>query len=65
MSKQSSKSYQEPQVIGDFTVCEPVETGCCLRSCGGSPHHIGREEHVSEQTKTRFEDAANNRKKSQ
>lgn len=29
--------YQKPQVVQKGTNPEPVEAGCCLRSCGGSP----------------------------
>ena len=49
-------AYQKPEVISNFEVCEPVETGCCLRSCGGSPFHLGREDIISEETKKRFEE---------
>lgn len=33
------KKYQKPTVINGAYSPEPVEAGCCLRSCGGSPHH--------------------------
>lgn len=33
------KQYQKPEVINTAHSPEPVEAGCCLRSCGGSPHH--------------------------
>jgi len=29
--------YQKPQVVLTGANPEPVEAGCCLRSCGGSP----------------------------
>ncbi|MDD2377096.1 MAG: hypothetical protein PHD15_06785 [Clostridia bacterium] len=35
------KKYELPKVLSKFSCTEPVETGCCLRSCGGSPHHLG------------------------
>ena len=51
-----SKKYEAPKVLSEVTVCEPVETGCCLRSCGGSPHHMGSENLISKETKAKFED---------
>ncbi|MEA2112586.1 MAG: hypothetical protein U9P50_01265 [Patescibacteria group bacterium] len=36
MEKQE-KSYRKPEVKGVGTSPEPVESGCCLTSCGGSP----------------------------
>lgn len=54
---ENTKKYEAPQALDDVTICEPVETGCCLRSCGGSPHHMGDEKLVSDATKTKFEDA--------
>lgn len=53
----TNKKYEAPEILSEFTVCEPVETGCCLRSCGGSPHHIGAEKLVSEEIKNKFENA--------
>ncbi len=35
-----SKDYATPQIIEAAIESEPVETGCCLRSCGGSPNHL-------------------------
>ena len=35
-----TKKFVEPQIMEAVTGSEPVETGCCLRSCGGSPHHL-------------------------
>lgn len=29
--------YEPPKVLGSSFVAEPVESGCCLTSCGGSP----------------------------
>lgn len=34
------KKYQKPAIINAAYSPEPVEAGCCLRSCGGSPHHV-------------------------
>lgn len=34
------KTFEIPQILEEVTGCEPVETGCCLRSCGGSPNHL-------------------------
>ena len=31
------KSYKKPVVEGVGSSPEPVESGCCLTSCGGSP----------------------------
>ena len=53
------KKYETPEVLSEVTVCEPVETGCCLRSCGGSPHHIGSKTLISDETKEMFEDIIN------
>ena len=36
-----TNSYQKPEVLEEVKNAEPVETGCCLRSCGGTPHHLG------------------------
>ena len=57
MKNADKKTYETPEVLNDFTVCEPVETGCCLRSCGGSPHHMGTEKLISDETKDKFEEA--------
>lgn len=35
------KKYEAPKFSSEFSFAEPVETGCCLRSCGGSPYHMG------------------------
>lgn len=51
------KNYEKPTVKSNFAVCEPVETGCCLRSCGGSPFHMGREDLMSDETKAKFQNA--------
>lgn len=51
-----TKKYEAPEILSKVTVCEPVETGCCLRSCGGSPHHMESETLVSDETKAKFED---------
>ena len=37
----NTNSYQKPEVLEEVKNAEPVETGCCLRSCGGTPHHLG------------------------
>lgn len=29
--------YEKPQIKSPGCYSEPVESGCCLRSCGGSP----------------------------
>ena len=31
------KQYQKPEVTCKGANPEPVEAGCCLQSCGGSP----------------------------
>lgn len=36
----SKLSYEKPKVVEEVNSAEPVETGCCLRACGGSPHHL-------------------------
>lgn len=51
-----TEDYQKPKVCSKFTVSEPVETGCCLRSCGGTPFHMGREDLISKDTKKKFEE---------
>lgn len=53
----SKNNYEAPKTLGEFTICEPVETGCCLRSCGGSPHHMGAETLVSKEITSKFENA--------
>lgn len=55
-----NKKYEAPEILSEVTVCEPVETGCCLRSCGGSPSRMQSEALVSEETKARFEDIIHN-----
>ena len=55
MTKDNKKKYEAPEIRSEVTVCEPVETGCCLRSCGGSPSRMQSEALVSEKTKARFE----------
>lgn len=56
------KNYQEPKVNSEnITIAEPVETGCCLRSCGGSPGRMGREEFISEETDKLFEKLQENK----
>lgn len=52
-----AEKYEKPQALDNFAVCEPVETGCCLRSCGGSPHHMGAEKLISDDVKSKFEQA--------
>lgn len=44
---------EKPEVLSQGSTPEPVESGCCLRSCGGSP--IGTQEsrhlnHEAEET---------------
>jgi hypothetical protein len=34
------KKYEKPEVTNVTYSPEPVEAGCCLRSCGGSPISI-------------------------
>lgn len=51
----NAKKYEKPQALDIFAVCEPVETGCCLRSCGGMPSHIGAEKLLSDDVKKKFE----------
>lgn len=31
------EAYQRPEVLSSGVSPEPVEAGCCLTSCGGSP----------------------------
>jgi hypothetical protein len=35
--KAGAQVYQKPEVTKKGSAPEPVEAGCCLRSCGGSP----------------------------
>ena len=51
------KNYETPKVLGEVVTNEPVETGCCLRSCGGSPNHMGEEKNISEKAKAKLENA--------
>lgn len=37
MKHEIEKNYKKPKVEGVGTSPEPVESGCCLTSCGGSP----------------------------
>lgn len=30
-------AYEKPKIVKSTYSAEPVEAGCCLRSCGGSP----------------------------
>ena len=34
------QDYTTPKIMEVAIESEPVETGCCLRSCGGSPNHL-------------------------
>ena len=55
------KKYEKPQVDSEnITIAEPVETGCCLRSCGGSPGRMGREDLMTEETKELFDNLKRN-----
>ena len=49
------KDYETPRVKNEAVYSEPVETGCCLRSCGGVPHHPIEESIISEDLKKKFE----------
>lgn len=49
--------YNSPEILDQFTNSEPVETGCCLRSCGGSPHHVDGDTQLDEVTENKFRDA--------
>lgn len=35
--KADNQIYQKPEVTKKGSSPEPVEAGCCLRSCGGMP----------------------------
>lgn len=37
MKNKREKNYEKPEVKGVGVSAEPVESGCCLTSCGGSP----------------------------
>ena len=37
MEKKIEENYKKPEVEGVGVSPEPVESGCCLTSCGGSP----------------------------
>lgn len=54
------KKYSSPEVLDELTNSEPVETGCCLRSCGGSPHQVDGESQLKEDTESRFKAAIAN-----
>lgn len=58
MKKTNTPEYRKPELVEDVTCVEPVETGCCLRSCGGSPHHLNSP--VSKELLGRFKNLANN-----
>ena len=51
------KKYNSPEILDKFTNCEPIETGCCLRSCGGSPHHVDGQSQLDQETESRIEEA--------
>ena len=48
------KHYQKPYICEKFNVSEPVETGCCLRSCGGVPHHLHNNTVINNEIKQKF-----------
>ena len=51
-----AKQYSSPEIKDKLTNCEPVETGCCLRSCGGSPHHVDGQSQLDAATEKRLEE---------
>jgi len=53
------KGYQKPGVLNAAYSPEPVEAGCCLRSCGGSPHHDGDSLAKAEKLTKRIDRALN------
>lgn len=52
MKTNSNLNYEKPEILEEVNCIEPVETGCCLRSCGGSPHHLNSS--VSEELSDKF-----------
>jgi len=50
------EKYESPKILNKFSCTEPVETGCCLRSCGGKPHHLGTNK-ISKSVKKSLENA--------
>jgi len=40
------RKYQKPKVLRRGYFPEPVESGCCLTSCGGSPGGLQSGEHA-------------------
>ncbi len=50
----TKKQYKPPKIYEKFNVSEPVETGCCLRSCGGSPMHMNNGNKVNDKIKEKL-----------
>lgn len=57
MKKMKTKKYQKPKVTNTTCSPEPIEAGCCLRSCGGSPHHVNAGAKKGEELITRIDRA--------
>ncbi len=44
--------YEKPQIKSPGCDSEPVESGCCLRSCGGSPGGSQASKALEKETRT-------------
>jgi len=45
------KRYEKPVVISSGYSPEPVEAGCCLTSCGGSPGGMQAGRHLNKEAR--------------
>ncbi len=55
------KQYEKPAVVSPGYSPEPVEAGCCLTSCGGSPGGMQAGRHLNKEagkTLTMLEEAS-------
>jgi len=43
------KKHEQPKVIKPGSTPEPIEAGCCLRSCGGKPGGMQSGKHLQNQ----------------
>ena len=50
-TKKVAKKYKKPEVVTSRYSPDPVEAGCCLQSCGGSPISTQTEKNLSREAK--------------
>lgn len=58
------KRYEKPMVVNPGYSPEPVEAGCCLQSCGGSPGGMQAGRYLNKEAEKTFRILHNATKKS-